>query len=391
MLSGQAVVVLQNATREAAEKLFARLKSIDLEARIEPMPGATAPVAAAVAPAESTPAAPAPVSANPEPAAAEVETVSCPKCGEVQPRRTLCRACSVDMPRYAAAQQEMERERQEARRLEREAIRSGANRPSGRTGGATAGVIGFGFAGRLGRIDYLAGTLMSTLLWLLFAAITLKTGKVFFAWVGIALGTVYGVRCMVLRIHDLGKSGWLGLLTLVPFVGMLMAIWLGFWPGDAEDNEHGSPPENASGKLVLIALVLSGGMFWSMLHQIEKDPMAMLRLYPALMGEAYSPQDDDEDAGQATASTRYARNNRIDFYQNSGCNDCVRLRAWLDTNGLAYTVYAVDSDQAAAERLHSVLSGLGLNTIQLPVLEVNGKVLTPNPSIAEVSQQLRKE
>ena len=35
-----------------------------------------------------------------------VEQVVCPKCGEMQPKRTLCRACSTDMPRFASAQQE---------------------------------------------------------------------------------------------------------------------------------------------------------------------------------------------------------------------------------------------------------------------------------------------
>ncbi|MBS1198427.1 MAG: hypothetical protein H6R18_2212 [Proteobacteria bacterium] len=36
----------------------------------------------------------------------ELKEVICPKCGEAQPKRTLCRACSTDMPRFAAAQQE---------------------------------------------------------------------------------------------------------------------------------------------------------------------------------------------------------------------------------------------------------------------------------------------
>jgi uncharacterized membrane protein YhaH (DUF805 family)/glutaredoxin len=393
MLSGQAVVVAQKTTREGAEKLLARLKAIDLGAIIEPMPAMPAVVAVS---GESKPPSPPaePVSAAPEPIAApEVETMSCPKCGEIQPRRTLCRACSVDMPRYEAAQREMERERQEARQREREARQAGGSvgRASRSPAGDSAGVIGIGFSGRLGRMDYFAGSMLSNLIGLLFVAIALKTGKMFFVWTGFALALVYGVRCMLLRLHDLEKNGWLMLLLFIPVVDVLMMLWLGFWPGDADDNEYGSPPQNASGKLVLISLVLSAGLLWSIMAQLQKDPMSAVRLFPELVGEYLAQPDDDEDAGPATASTRYAKNNRIDFYQNSGCNDCARVRAWLDTNGLTYTVYAVDSDQSAAERLHSILSGLGLNTIQLPVLEVNGKVLTPNPSFGEISQKLRKE
>lgn len=40
--------------------------------------------------------------------------ITCPKCGEVQPKRTLCRACSVDMPRFAAAQRDAALEAQVA-------------------------------------------------------------------------------------------------------------------------------------------------------------------------------------------------------------------------------------------------------------------------------------
>lgn len=33
------------------------------------------------------------------------DQVTCPQCGEVQPKRTLCRACAIDMPRFAAARE----------------------------------------------------------------------------------------------------------------------------------------------------------------------------------------------------------------------------------------------------------------------------------------------
>ena len=52
----------------------------------------------------------------------------------------------------------------------------------------------------------------------------------------------------VKRCHDLGKSGWLSLLTLIPLIGLAFLLWMGLSPGDPEANRHGPPlgPETAS-------------------------------------------------------------------------------------------------------------------------------------------------
>lgn len=41
--------------------------------------------------------------------------VVCPKCGELQPPRNLCRACAIDMPRFLAARQAAEEEARASR------------------------------------------------------------------------------------------------------------------------------------------------------------------------------------------------------------------------------------------------------------------------------------
>ncbi len=43
------------------------------------------------------------------------------------------------------------------------------------------------------------------------------------------------------RLHDIGKSGWVGLVALVPFVGaIVLVVWLAR-EGDLGPNAYGAP------------------------------------------------------------------------------------------------------------------------------------------------------
>ncbi|MFN8616862.1 MAG: DUF805 domain-containing protein [Dehalococcoidia bacterium] len=44
------------------------------------------------------------------------------------------------------------------------------------------------------------------------------------------------------RFHDFGKSGWLQLIGLIPFVGgLIVLVWAGITPSDPGDNIYGPP------------------------------------------------------------------------------------------------------------------------------------------------------
>ena len=45
------------------------------------------------------------------------------------------------------------------------------------------------------------------------------------------------------RLHDIGKTGWLQLLALIPIVGWVILIYWAAQPGDPAANQYGSPPE----------------------------------------------------------------------------------------------------------------------------------------------------
>jgi uncharacterized membrane protein YhaH (DUF805 family) len=45
------------------------------------------------------------------------------------------------------------------------------------------------------------------------------------------------------RLHDIGKSGWLQLLALIPVVGWIILIYWDAQPGQPVANSYGPPPE----------------------------------------------------------------------------------------------------------------------------------------------------
>lgn len=47
------------------------------------------------------------------------------------------------------------------------------------------------------------------------------------------------------RLHDIGKTGWLQLLALIPIVGWAILIYWDAQPGDPASNVYGPPPETA--------------------------------------------------------------------------------------------------------------------------------------------------
>lgn len=408
MLTGQPVVVSRSASGEAAEKLLTRLQLLGLEARIEPLPETlkVEPVtpkteelfalAAPTATPVSMPPSPPPPVQTPSPvtsATAEVPPVQvpvasevvCPKCGELQPKRTLCRKCGLDMPRYEQAQAVLEQEAREERLIRLEAARESRG---GKGNGAErqAGLLGMGFSGRLGRLDYFSGSLFSTIIWLVFVLLAASTGKIQFVGLGLLLSAIYFMRCVALRLHDTGRTGWLALVALVPFLGALMTLVLLFIHGDDSDNEYGPPPAEGGGRraiLVLLAVFLVSGVTF---RYISQSPEKTGRFVEAMGG--VDVEEDDDEALDDSAPVHYSRSNRIDLYVAAGCTSCDQMRSWFDTNGLRYTVYSVDGDQHAAERLQSMV---GEGRVMLPVLEINGKVLPGDPGIDAVRRHLRQD
>ena len=140
----------------------------------------------------------------------------------------------------------------------------------------------FSVEGRIGRLRFLAWTMVLSLVTLpivgVFALIALglvsgdsTTGLIiggifaFFLFIGFF---IVSILFSVQRLHDIGWSGWLWLLNLVPFVGSFFPLVIMVVPGNTGVNRYGPPPPPNSTAvkvlcslwIVFFALIFAGGL-----------------------------------------------------------------------------------------------------------------------------------
>ena len=107
----------------------------------------------------------------------------------------------------------------------------------------------FSFTGRIGRSTF----------WVIFVTFfligvglqivgTLSGDRVGFGWL-VALALIYFIPAIwislaayVKRWHDLNRSGWLALTLFIPYVNLLILLYLGIAPGTEGINKYGEEP-----------------------------------------------------------------------------------------------------------------------------------------------------
>lgn len=304
VFSGRPTVLKRGLAATEAQRYVSRLAAMGARVHVEDMPAAApAPAAggwptiapppeedrtiarpAAAPQAAATPAAPSPaIPATPVAAAAaaaaapaapkelalvtavDAEEVVCPKCGERQSKRLLCRSCTTNIEMAMAAKAEEEA----LRRAERQAALEARRHPRRRAtqeadaGERSAWPIGFGFSGRVGRLSSTTANV-----WLIAAMLLLTTGflarpslpRALLMGAGALAVFFFSMRLTVLRCHDCDRHGWWALFVLVPYVGSLASLLFAFLPGNSDDNEYGPPPPKGRWLwlgVALLVLVLS--------------------------------------------------------------------------------------------------------------------------------------
>ena len=125
----------------------------------------------------------------------------------------------------------------------------------------------FTINGRIGRLRYLAWTLVLTVAMLVAAGILSTVGFAIATaspTIAIIVGSLLGlalfvavvvvsVQIGVQRLHDLGWSGWLYLLNLVPLVNSVFPLLLLVLPGNTGANQYGAPPPRNSTAVKILA------------------------------------------------------------------------------------------------------------------------------------------
>ncbi|UMZ11492.1 DUF805 domain-containing protein [Pseudomonas sp. MPFS] len=176
----------------------------------------------------------------------------------------------------------------------------------------------FSFEGRIGRLRYLAWTLVLTVALLavigvgaLFGAITatllnstLLMGLGIFAGVIVFIGfIVVSIQISVQRLHDLGWSGWLWLLNFVPIVGSIFPLVLMVSPGSNVANRYGAPPppnttavKVLSWMWVVLLLVIIVGMVAGGLSSLED------RYSETSYSESYDSSSDEAESAATDAA-----------------------------------------------------------------------------------------
>lgn len=165
----------------------------------------------------------------------------------------------------------------------------------------------FSVEGRIGRLRYLAWSMVLTLVLLpvgsvlailAFAIISADStaglivgGLVaFFLWIAVM---VVSIQFSVQRVHDIGWSGWLLLLNLVPFVGGCFTLVIMVVPGTNIANRYGAPPPpNTTAVKVLSSL----WVVFSVLVLIG----ALAGGFTAIQNEYESAAETSYDSGSVT-------------------------------------------------------------------------------------------
>lgn len=105
------------------------------------------------------------------------------------------------------------------------------------------------FSGRSRRKEYWYFTLFSAIVSIILTWVDVAVGTTTGGGIGILSGLyalvilVPSLAIAVRRLHDIGKSGWFFLISLIPFIGGLVLLYFLFQDSDRDINAWGPSPK----------------------------------------------------------------------------------------------------------------------------------------------------
>lgn len=199
----------------------------------------------------------------------EQSNMTCPKCGHTQPKAIECQACGIVIEKFLARQAQLAESTPVVVAPATVAASPYAT-PQAQVGEALpefGELRPFGVTGRIGRMRYLAWSMVLILAALPVVGLTALLmsqfpviGGILFTLEIIAL-VVVNVQFGVQRLHDIGWSGWLYLLNFVPFVGSVFPLLMMVIPGTQGPNRYGQvQPPNSTSVLVMAWISIGSGI-----------------------------------------------------------------------------------------------------------------------------------
>lgn len=169
----------------------------------------------------------------------------------------------------------------------------------------------FSVKGRIGRVRYLAWSLVLIVSALIIAALCAGimsvslVGGGLLAAVAFVAFIIISVQIGVQRLHDVGWSGWLLLLNLIPFVNNIFPILIAVMPGNQGINQYGPPalPNNRAVNVfawlwvVFLILIIAAGVvggFSALQAELESSTVEYEQSLP-YDDDAATPDDPDSN------------------------------------------------------------------------------------------------
>lgn len=180
----------------------------------------------------------------------------CPKCETEQAQHEACQNCGIIIAKFNSYQAQAKQAISATTSSPYASPMALVDQDSDEVGELNI----WGIEGRIGRMRYVAWSMVFMFAMLpavLVCALAFKVSP----WLGGLLGIVAGIGAMVVglqisikRLHDIGWSGWLLLIGLIPLVGSIFQLLTFVMPGSKGSNRFGAPPP-ANSKAVKV-------LFW---------------------------------------------------------------------------------------------------------------------------------
>ncbi len=185
------------------------------------------------------------------------ERMTCPKCDTEQARKDMCANCGIVIAKFNNYQAQAKQAISTAAASPYASPMAIIDNDSDEVGELKI----WGVDGRIGRMRSIAWGMVfmfALLPALLVCAVAFKISEVLggliFVGVFIAAIVIY-IQINVKRLHDIGWSGWLLLIILVPLVGSIFQLLISVMPGSKGNNLYGAPPpENSTAVKVLFGI-----------------------------------------------------------------------------------------------------------------------------------------